>query len=143
MLHRSILSHHFHRTSVFTPDHQTTLKPQPFKMSAPSIALDEVEQTLRKLLLDVVDFIDKNPLPETQDSQVNVPRELAKAPLELRWTGGWVRDKLLKVGSKDIDVAINKMTGYQFGMRMKEYLEIEGNEDKYVLPNLKGKSTAR
>lgn len=52
-------------------------------------------------------------------------------PLVLRFTGGWVRDKLLGVDSQDIDVAINTMTGYQFGMRLKEYLDQPENLEKY------------
>lgn len=107
------------------------------KIDKSSIVLDEVETTIRQLLLDVVEFIKENPVPKVKDaadSQVHIPRELAQAPLELRWTGGWVRDKLLKVGSKDIDIAVNKMTGYQFGLRMKEYLDIESNSKKYMIP---------
>jgi tRNA nucleotidyltransferase (CCA-adding enzyme) len=110
------------------------------KVDKSSIVLDEVESTIRQLLLDVVDFIEKNPVPKIKDaadSQVHIPEKLARAPLELRWTGGWVRDKLLKVGSKDIDIAVNKMTGYQFGLRMKEYLDIEENATKYVIPGAK------
>jgi tRNA nucleotidyltransferase (CCA-adding enzyme) len=110
------------------------------KIDKTSIVLDEVESTIRQLLLDVVDFIEKNPvskIKDAADSQVHIPEELARAPLELRWTGGWVRDKLLKVGSKDIDIAVNKMTGYQFGMRMKEYLDIEENAMKYAIPGTK------
>lgn len=69
-----------------------------------------------------------------------LPAELAKAPLELRFTGGWVRDKLLGVESHDIDVAINKMTGYQFGLRMKEYLDAPGNAAKYGLGDKNNKA---
>lgn len=79
------------------------------------LELTEVESRLRRLLLDVATHLDPT------------------SPSELRFTGGWVRDKLLGVGSHDIDVAINDMTGYQFGLKMKEYLEIEGNPEKYGL----------
>jgi len=79
------------------------------------LELVEVESTLRQLLLDVAAHINPN------------------SPSQLRFTGGWVRDKLLGVGSHDIDVAINDMTGYQFGLRMQEYLEISGNPEKYGL----------
>jgi hypothetical protein len=44
-----------------------------------------------------------------------------------------VRDKLINVESQDIDVGINKMTGYQFGLRLKEYLDTPGNAAKYGL----------
>jgi tRNA nucleotidyltransferase (CCA-adding enzyme) len=102
-------------------------------LSSAVITLDEVESTLRQLLLDVAEFIEKNPVPPGSESHVPLPEVLSKTPLELRFTGGWVRDKLLGVQSHDIDVAINKMTGYQFGLRLKEYLDAPGNAEKYGL----------
>ncbi|KAK8211984.1 hypothetical protein IWZ01DRAFT_569393 [Phyllosticta capitalensis] len=96
------------------------------------IELTEVEATLRRLLLDVAEYIDASAAP-AEDSAVRIPDELAKEKLVLRFTGGWVRDKLLGVDSDDIDVAINKMTGEKFGLRLKEYLEIPGNPEKYGL----------
>ncbi|KAK0253258.1 hypothetical protein B0A54_11380 [Friedmanniomyces endolithicus] len=98
-----------------------------------SLELTPVEDTLRRLLLDVAKHIDESPPSGDATSQVTLPADLAKQPIILRFTGGWVRDKLLDVPSHDIDVAINKMTGYQFGLRMKEYLEISGNPEKYGL----------
>ncbi|KAF2432658.1 tRNA nucleotidyltransferase [Tothia fuscella] len=106
--------------------------PQFTTLESAVIELNEVENILRKLLSDVADFIEKNPVPK-ETSAVPLPDDLAKAPLELRFTGGWVRDKLLGVPSHDIDVAINKMTGYQFGLRMKDYLDSPGNAEKYGL----------
>jgi tRNA nucleotidyltransferase (CCA-adding enzyme) len=104
---------------------------QPF--SSAVITLNEVETALRRLLLDVADFIEKNPTTPGSEGHVQLPEELSKTPLELRFTGGWVRDKLIGVQSHDIDVAINKMTGYQFGLRMKDYLDVPGNAEKYGL----------
>lgn len=77
------------------------------------LTLNDTESTLKRILLDVANFVD------------------ADKPSQLRFTGGWVRDKLLGVGSHDIDVAIDNMTGFQFGLKMKEYLEIPGNSIKY------------
>lgn len=97
-----------------------------------TITLNEVESKFRQLLLDVTDFIQRNPVSSSSaGSAVQLPEELGKEPLVLRFTGGWVRDKLLGIGSHDIDVAINKMTGYQFGLLMKEYLEAPGNSEKH------------
>ncbi|KAG9193111.1 hypothetical protein G6011_03146 [Alternaria panax] len=96
------------------------------------LELTEVESKLRQLLLDVAAYIDE--APSSGDvTGVQVPEELVKEKIVLRWTGGWVRDKLLKVGSHDIDVAINKMTGEHFGLKMQEYLEIPGNAVKHGL----------
>ncbi|KAI1940766.1 CCA tRNA nucleotidyltransferase, mitochondrial [Ophidiomyces ophidiicola] len=94
--------------------------PAPFP---PVIELTEIEKTLRHLLLDVVEYIKQKHLhnghpPMTDD-------------LVLRFTGGWVRDKLLGVDSHDIDVGISTMTGYKFGAELKEYLDIPEHLEKY------------
>ncbi|PGH02452.1 hypothetical protein GX51_04620 [Blastomyces parvus] len=93
--------------------------------TVPRITLTPIEQTLRLCLLDAVEFIQQRDKEDTQ----TVPT--AVEPLVLRFAGGWVRDKLLGVDSHDIDVAINCMTGERFGERLKEYLEIHGNLEKY------------
>ena len=46
--------------------------------------------------------------------------------LELRWTGGWVRDTLLGVRSHDIDVALSTMTGMQFGEALQSFMKDHG-----------------
>ncbi|KAH9845144.1 putative tRNA nucleotidyltransferase poly(A) polymerase family protein, partial [Teratosphaeria destructans] len=101
--------------------------------SAPETKLEltPVEDTLKRLLLDVAKHIDDNSIES--ESRVKLPDHVKDEPIVLRFTGGWVRDKLLGVPSHDIDVAINKMTGYQFGLRLKEYLEISGNPATYGL----------
>jgi len=48
--------------------------------------------------------------------------------LQLRWTGGWVRDKLLGTTSHDIDVALSTMTGWQFGQALQEYMKDHGSQ---------------
>lgn len=97
------------------------------------LELTEVETKLRQLLLDVAAYIDEQPTLKDEATAVEVPENLAKEKIVLRWTGGWVRDKLLKVGSHDIDLAINKMTGEHFGLKLQEYLEIPGNAEKHGL----------
>ncbi|KAL4769036.1 hypothetical protein BDW60DRAFT_219210 [Aspergillus nidulans var. acristatus] len=88
----------------------------------PTIQLTPPENALKDLLLDVAQYI--------QDCDTaNAHGDGTKTVL--RFTGGWVRDKLLGVESHDIDVAINNMTGYQFGTMLKEYLDIPENLDKY------------
>lgn len=106
------------------------------------LELTEVESRLRQLLLDVADYIDNAP-PQKDAAGVQVPKELADEKTVLRWTGGWVRDKLLKVGSHDIDLAINKMTGEHFGLKMQEYLEIPGNAEKHGLIDKDDKRSAQ
>lgn len=88
----------------------------PLKRQHESIVLLPVEQLLRQLLLDYRDEL------------------LAKDPscrLEIWFTGGWVRDKLLGVQSMDIDAALSTMTGVQFGEGLETfYSENQGNYTK-------------
>ena len=49
--------------------------------------------------------------------------------LIMRWTGGWVRDKLLGVPSHDIDVALSTMTGVQYGEAIQSFMKT--NATKY------------
>ncbi len=100
-------------------------------MQPPRIELNETETTLKRLLLDVGRYIDDNPQPSPSGSEVVIPEALENSPTVLRFTGGWVRDKLLGVVSHDIDVAINNMTGFQFGLRMQEYLAQPEIAQKY------------
>ncbi len=67
-----------------------------------SIELTPVEAMLRNVLLDVAASSEKKP--------------------ELRFAGGWVRDKLRGEASSDIDVAISSMTGEEFAYEMRDYL---------------------
>lgn len=81
------------------------------------IALTERELTLVHLLLDVSEHIGQ-------------ADGLARP--ELRFTGGWVRDKLLGLSSTDIDVGISTMTGYKFGTLMKKYMEQPEAHSKWL-----------
>lgn len=72
-----------------------------------TIELTPKEAQLKDLLLDTTEFI-------------NASRETGE-PVILRWAGGWVRDKLLRIGSHDIDTAINVMTGEAFALRLCEF----------------------
>lgn len=80
------------------------------KPGRPQISLTSSEANLREFLLDVGEYINRSTGPHLQNT------------VELRFAGGWVRDKLLGVVSHDIDVAINR-TGEEFGDAMKEYVE--------------------
>lgn len=101
--------------------------------------LTESETKLRELLLGVATYIDNASPPEENGSGAKIPAEFTKEKIVLRWTGGWVRDKLLGVESHDVDVAINKMTGEHFGLKMLEYLKIPGNVEKHGLNEKEGK----
>ena len=94
------------------------------EMTLPAMELSTVEETLKRLLLDVAHFIDSSSLNTSE-------RPPGRLPTVLRFTGGWVRDKLLGADSQDIDVAINNMTGLQFGLELQKYLNIAENPRKY------------
>ena len=82
------------------------------------VSLTDEESKLRQLLLDVSSYIG------TLDG--------CKQP-ELRFTGGWVRDKLLGSPSVDIDIGIDTMTGSKFGELMEQYLRLPESSIKYDL----------
>lgn len=87
------------------------------KMSTATISLTPTERQLVALLLAVAHHIDES-------SEI-------KEKIELRFAGGWVRDKLLGIPSNDIDTAINAMTGLSFLTKMKDYLGVPGNLAKH------------
>lgn len=93
--------------------------------ATPTIQLTPIESTLRRLLLDVAQYIRDKEIVAGGSDVVNHPETI------LRFTGGWVRDKLLGVDSHDIDVGISSMTGYQFGMAIKQFLDEPSNLKRY------------
>lgn len=50
----------------------------------------------------------------------------ASSKLEIWFTGGWVRDKLLGIRSSDIDATLSTMTGIQFGTALDVFLQDHG-----------------
>ena len=88
------------------------------------VNLTAKERDLRSFLLNVAEYIGSH-------------EEYAKP--ELRFTGGWVRDKLLGSPSHDIDVGISSLTGEKFGALMKKYLldpEIRSSHPENILGTL-------
>lgn len=81
------------------------------RMSSTRIELTPPEKLFRECLLDC--RAQMKDVPGMQD-------------LEIRWTGGWVRDRLLNVTSHDIDVALSTMTGWQFGQALQKYMKENG-----------------
>ncbi|KAI9797659.1 MAG: hypothetical protein M1825_005718, partial [Sarcosagium campestre] len=111
-----------------------------------SLPLTPTEERLRRLLLDVADYIDyeKANAPSESSSSLSIIGSEAKdrPKIELRFTGGWVRDKLLGLDSPDIDVGINVMTGYQFGLKTKQYLDDPRNVVRHsIRPKIQQDST--
>ena len=71
-----------------------------------NIVLNDNEERLRATLSDAAEQI-------SNTSQKDV---------QIRFAGGWVRDKLLNLPSDDIDVAINCMTGVEFAIELSKHL---------------------
>ena len=87
-------------------------------MKCQEVTLNPVESLFKKLLIDCRNHNRK------QRSQWFEPA----SSLELRFTGGWVRDKLLGLESHDVDVALSSMTGEQFGLMLQEYVKTNAPE---------------
>lgn len=77
------------------------------------INLNPTETKIRNLLVDYCDYYNSKSTTE---------------PLVLRFTGGWVRDKLLGIESNDIDIAINHLSGEDFATKLRDYLQEVKNE---------------
>ncbi|KAI9893152.1 MAG: CCA tRNA nucleotidyltransferase, mitochondrial, partial [Vezdaea aestivalis] len=73
------------------------------------LRLTKSEERIRALMLDVSADINKSKTPGTSLTVT-------------RFTGGWVRDKLLGEESHDIDVSISDMTGAKFVESVRDYL---------------------
>lgn len=76
-----------------------------------SIKLNEHEAKICNLLKEYCSYFDQS--KHTTNTEKS---------LELRITGGWVRDKLLGKESNDLDIAINHLTGLEFAEGLNEYI---------------------
>lgn len=68
-----------------------------------TIELNPTESQITSLLVDFTNHYNQNG---------------QEKPLELRITGGWVRDKLLGKESNDLDIAINVLSGEEFALKL-------------------------
>lgn len=76
------------------------------------ITLNETEQKIHTVLTDFCGRYNETKAPAEQ--------------LELRITGGWVRDKLLGHESHDLDIAINVLSGEEFATQLLQFASDEG-----------------
>ncbi|PWA00614.1 hypothetical protein BB558_003334 [Smittium angustum] len=82
------------------------------------IVLTEIEEKICSLLKQVLKYLEV--------SKKDVP------PIELRIAGGWVRDKLLGRESHDIDIAVDKLSGFEMANYVNEYLAKNGHLIKSI-----------
>ena len=85
------------------------------KKTLPLTDLTEQEASIRKLLVETTEHIAT--LPD-------------RTKPTLRFAGGWVRDKLLGRSSDDIDVAIDNLSGYDFGLLLKQFVTVPSADDR-------------
>lgn len=83
-----------------------------------TIKLSDQEKRISNLLINVGQYI--------QSCQPD------RKPVTLRFAGGWVRDKILRKNSHDIDVAIDTMTGYDFAAQVHEYVTLNIKDPSIV-----------
>ncbi len=76
---------------------------------APILNLDPAEKLLRDCLADCAQTV---------------------PPLQIRFAGGWVRDKLLGIQSNDIDAALSTLSGKDFGQVFLAFYEKHGSKYK-------------
>jgi hypothetical protein len=69
-------------------------------------------------------------------SSVGVELPKLKKPIEIRIAGGWVRDKILKHESQDVDIALDSMSGLQFAYIVQQYILHHNHINKDKLPGI-------
>ena len=77
----------------------------------------------------IIDDDTNNLQGESSNKEASSPSWLKPPPqvnhIEIRIAGGWVRDKLLRQHSVDVDVALDCMMGVQFARIVQSYLAME------------------
>lgn len=97
----------------------------------PKVDLTPVEDQLVQLLRACCQWLNKSQpqLPRDKGGPyIENGQELGKriqynGPVEARIAGGWVRDKLLRKESNDIDVSVSIMTGLEFANLFGQWLD--------------------
>lgn len=85
------------------------INPNPFRPgNLVEFGLTEKEKQIQQVIVDFCNYYDK--------------QSGSKTPLIARFTGGWVRDKMLGLQSHDIDIAVSKLSGVEFAEGINEYI---------------------
>lgn len=98
------------------PSPAASLRVRPMTRKNETISLLPAESLLRSLLLDCREHMVKSQLAAASD-------------LEIWFTGGWVRDRLLDIACSDVDIALSTMTGQTFGNALAEFFQ--QNQERY------------
>lgn len=122
-----------------------TLKYAVVKNDTASIDLAPWEERLFQTLVDAAIAYETDSLILNEDVTVELPR--LNKPIEIRIAGGWVRDKIMKQESHDVDIALDSMSGHQFATIVQQYLihhesydAINGSDDSANKNSFKGKN---
>jgi tRNA nucleotidyltransferase (CCA-adding enzyme) len=114
-------------------------EPKPYNIPPPEVILTPTENTIRELLVYVVEgmYAKSNPSNNGYDYYHGDNKEVGgkqqSRRLTLRFTGDWVANKVLGKPSKRIDVSIDRMIGYEFAQRVYCHLVEYGIPAKPVL----------
>eukprot|EP00554_Chaetoceros_debilis_P016144 CAMPEP_0194122468 /NCGR_PEP_ID=MMETSP0150-20130528/50817_1 /TAXON_ID=122233 /ORGANISM="Chaetoceros debilis, Strain MM31A-1" /LENGTH=243 /DNA_ID=CAMNT_0038815357 /DNA_START=63 /DNA_END=790 /DNA_ORIENTATION=- len=90
------------------------------KNDTASIDLAPWEERLFQTLVDAAIAYETNSLILNGDVTIELPK--LEKPIEIRIAGGWVRDKIMKQESHDVDIALDSMSGHQFATIVQQYL---------------------
>ena len=85
------------------------------------IELTPEEERLFKTLEDAAIAFEQQTMTFDNTCMPDLPPKLTK-PIEIRIAGGWVRDKIMKQPSHDVDIALDAMSGYHFATIVQQYL---------------------
>ena len=94
--------------------------------NAPPIELTQEEEKLFNTIIDATKAFENRQEPFTPQffqQHTNIPTDIdTHNPIEIRIAGGWVRDKIMKQSSHDVDIALDKLSGHQFAILIQTYL---------------------
>ena len=79
----------------------------------PQIKLEPAEQQLTDLLREAA-----------------AKKAFSDPDVEIRYAGGWVRDKIIGKPSHDIDIAISTVSGHEFAVQLSEFMKVNHPELK-------------
>ncbi|XP_044723675.1 poly A polymerase head domain-containing protein [Hirsutella rhossiliensis] len=98
------------------PLEASPLRVHPMTRKNETITLLPAESLLRSLLLDSREHMAQSKIATASN-------------LDIWFTGGWVRDRLLDIPCSDIDIAVSTMTGQAFGDALADFFQ--QNEQRY------------
>jgi tRNA nucleotidyltransferase (CCA-adding enzyme) len=82
--------------------------------------IPQEEQLFQTIEQAAIAYETKSPPFDNPEIIKDLP--LITKPIEIRIAGGWVRDKIVKKSSHDVDIALDSLSGHQFAIIIQQYL---------------------